>query len=165
MNASNLSLQELLDGLTGQECTAVLNSVGSILLIDIGQLGRGPHQMEDSAPQGWRSLLINSPWRLEREAEVICDWNADNSVSGEMTRCIEGLVGRTVERCLAVPPAWDLRVSFSGDMHLVVFSDSDAGRPHSWTMLGTDGLEVVAGPGLDPPGWDALWSTPVPPTS
>ena len=162
MNARNQSLPELLDGLTGQECTAILNSVGSILLIDIGPLGRGPHQLHDSPAQGWRSLLIDSPWRIECPAGVVCDWNADNSVDGEMARCIASLVGRTVERCCAFPPAWDLRVSFSGDLHLVVFSDSDAGRRHSWTILGTDGLEVVAGPALDPPGWAVSWSTAVP---
>ena len=136
--------------LVGIICTQVTNSVDSVLLIDIGPLGRGPHQTEHSPEQGWRTLLVDSPWRLQTSSEVLCDWNAENGGKGALSRCISTLVGRAVTKVEVAAPAWDLRIWFSSDVELVVFNDATADREYSWTVLGTNGLEIVAGPHLPP---------------
>jgi hypothetical protein len=136
--------------LVGSTCTGVTNSVGSVILIDIGPMGRGPHQAEHSPEQGWRSLLVDSPWRLQTQSRVLCDWNAADGAQGTLSRCISTLVGRVVTKVEVAPPAWDLRVWFSDDVDLVVFNDAAPDREYSWTVLGTDGLEIVAGPHLPP---------------
>jgi hypothetical protein len=150
MTTADEGLLHVLDGLVGQACTQVVNSVGSVLLVDIGPLGRGPHQLDRSPPQGWRALMVDSPWRIQTATGVLCDWNADDAPGGALAACVAGLVGRVVTSVDVVPPAWDLQLSFSGDVRLVVFSDSAADRPYAWTILGTDGLEIVAGPHLEP---------------
>lgn len=152
------SLHGLLQPLVGQPCTQVGNSVGSILLIDIGPPGREPLQPEISRPQGWRSLLIDSPWRLQTATEVICDWNAESGRGGELARCVSRLEGRVVTAVRVDPPAWDLRIQF-GELELIVFCDRDVDREYAWAMTGLDGIGLVVGPGLPPPGWNVAWRT------
>lgn len=122
----------------------------------IGPLGSASLRPETSYLQGWRSLLIDSPWRLQTATEVICDWNAESSRGGELARCIARLEGRVITGVQAEPPAWNLRIQF-GELELIVFSDRDVDREYAWTITGLDGMGLVAGPGLPPPGWNVEW--------
>lgn len=131
--------------LTGLICTRVENSVGSVLLIDFGNRGRGPLQADSSEPQGFRTLLVESPWRLESDSAVLCDWNARNQVGGELERCVRSLVGATVQGVEVVMPAHDLRVFFNNRVKLIIFADATAYRGHAWSLTGLDGLQIEAG--------------------
>jgi hypothetical protein len=150
-------LQDVLDGLVGLECRQVINSVGSVLVIDLGAPGRGSHQREDAKPTGWRSLLIVCPWRLQRSTGVLCDWNAESSRGGELAACVARMVGQVVASAQVSPPAGDLTLSFADDLQLAVFSDGDIDRGYAWTMLGTDGLELAAGTRFGAQGYRLAW--------
>jgi hypothetical protein len=153
------TLLEYLQELVGKRCERAENPIGSILLLDIGPLGRGPHQEPESVPSGWRSLTIESPWRLQDEEKVLCDWNARSGVAGEILNAIRGLVGHSVVRVHTSPPAWDLQIWWSNGMSLVVFSDSNEDRQDAWSILGTDGITITAGPRQgDVPGWSVQWA-------
>lgn len=143
------SVGRVLQELVGQRCEGVDNPHGSILRIDIGALGSRPDDVPTARRHGWRHLTVESPWRLERADGVLCDWNFSGGVDGELSWRIQTLLGRTVTSAQAVPPAWDLRVTFSGGVMLAVFSDSNDDRDDAWMILGTDGVELVVGPTMN----------------
>jgi hypothetical protein len=139
-------IDSLLGGLVGQRCEGADNPYGSILRLDIGPLGDSLDAKPGAKPHGWRHLTIESPWRLSRDREVVCDWNDEGGTEGALTDYIAPLVGRTVMEISTAPPGWDLRLTLSGGLGLFVFSDSDDDREDAWFILGTDGLILSAGP-------------------
>jgi hypothetical protein len=128
-----------------------------VLRFDLGQLALGPHDEPNSRPHGWRHLTIKSPWRLQTGAQVLCDWNAKSGAEGEILKVASQLVGLTVKGVQTSPPAWDLELHWSNHTTLVVFSDSNEDRDDAWFILGTDGLEIIAGPSRDAQGWSVRW--------
>lgn len=138
--------RELLADVVGQVCSGVSNPHGSIVSIDFGALGRREDDDPAAFPHGFRHLTILSPWRLQSEAEVLCDWNSSGGTGGTIESVLPILAGRKVISAIATPPAWDLIVKFSGDVQLVVFGDNDDDRDDAWFILGTDGQECGAVP-------------------
>lgn len=139
-------LSGYLHELVGQRCEGVDNPVGSVLRLDIGPLGLGPHDEPDSVPHGWRHLTIKSPWRLQNAGEVLCDWNLCQTDTGALSSCIGQLEGQTIQSAEADLPGCDLRISWSNDLVLIVFADANEDRDDAWFILGTEGFELIAGP-------------------
>lgn len=148
-------LQDYLNELVGKRCEGADIPVGSVLRIDIGPLGLGPHDEPDSQPHGWRHLTVKCPWRLEAANEVLCDWNTPESVLNYLDR----IVGQEVKRISASLPGLDLRLTLSNGVALTVFADSTVDRDDAWFVLGTDGFELTAGPvRSDYQGWRVQWA-------
>lgn len=140
-------LQHVLYELVGQRCEGADNPHGSILRLDIGPLGI---RADESAaqPHGWRHLTILSPWRLETRTAVLCDWNESGGMKGTLGGLVQPLVGASLVSAKAQGPGWDLTMEWSNGYRLLVFSDRTEDREDSWVILGTDGLELGAGPAL-----------------
>lgn len=139
-------IRSVLQAMVGHRCEGADNPYGSILRLDIGPLGLSPGDSPSARPHGWRHLTIESPWRLASDNDVLCDWNEEGGPHGSISNLITPLLGRTLIAVRADPPAWDLRLQFSGGFELFVFSDSDEDRDDAWFILGTDGLTLSAGP-------------------
>lgn len=139
-------VQAVIRELIGQRCEGADNPYGSILRMEIGPLGRRADDPPTAAPHGWRHLTVLSPWRLESIDGVIADWNLSGGDQGEILGRVAALVGLTVVAASAEPPGWDLTLSWSNGMRLRVFGDCTQDRDDAWVILGTDGLELGAGP-------------------
>ena len=151
-------LRDHLNELVGHKCEGVDNPLGSVLRLDIGARGLGPHDGPNSEPHGWRHLTIESPWRLENRREVLCDWNLSQTDAAGLKSCIAQLAGQTIRSVEAELPGCDLRLSWSNDLKLIVFADTTEDRDDAWFILGTDGLELTAGPTKGTrSGWRARW--------
>ncbi|HTD62984.1 MAG TPA: hypothetical protein VK679_20155 [Gemmatimonadaceae bacterium] len=152
-DARRAEIHNTLQALVGQPCTGTLNPMGSILLLEIGPLGR-PADDADAELRGWRSFTIYCPWRLDDVDHTICDWNFSGGAKGEIYPLMQTLVGRTVESVVTNAPGWDLRIGFSGGLTLTTLSDSDTERDEVWIMFGNDGFkfkaELTFGPNPSP---------------
>ena len=148
-----MTIEEVLKQLEGQRCEGADNPYGSIIRFDIGPLGRPPDEPE-ATPHGWRHLTIQSPWRLETANRVLGDWNTPGWPDHAISELIARLVGKVVLKAEASGPGWDLVLTWSDGTKLRVFSDSDEDGDDAWFILGTDGLELAAGPAKgEGPGW------------
>ena len=132
--------------LVGLPCTEATNPYGSILSIDFGPLDEAA---PDVRSHGLRHLTVLCPWRLQTDAEVVLDWNVDGGASGFIAPTLRTLLGTEVVSATTRPPAWDLAISFSNGLTLVVFGDSLDVRSDAWFILGRDGLEVIAKPAIN----------------
>lgn len=146
----SVSVEVVVGELVGLLCEGLDNPIGSILRLDFGPLALRPDDPPMARPHGWRHLTVFSPWRVQTNREIISDWNVDGGPSGLIEPSLRHLVGRTVEAAVTRPPAWDLIVSFSGGIQLVVFGDCMDERDHAWFILGTDGIDIVAVPIVRP---------------
>lgn len=135
-----------LQELVGQRCEAADNPLGSVVRFDFGPMGLGPMAGPGSKPHGWRHLTVESPWRLQTQREVLCDWNALGGKGGEIQGLVNQVVGQIVEAASSGGPAWDLHIRWANGITLVVFSDATEDREEAWSILGTDGLTLEAGP-------------------
>lgn len=136
----------LLADVLGQRCERATNPHGSILSLDFGELGRRKDDDASAVLHGWRHLTVLSPWRLQLPAEVLCDWNSSGGSEGVLGVVIAQLEGQTVVAAATTEPAWDLTLTFSSGVQLVVFGDSTDDREDAWFILGTDGMECGAVP-------------------
>ena len=143
--------QAYLDALIGQHCLEVTNSAGSVLLIDFANETKQASSLEPSSPRS--TLLVDSPWRVQTEQEVLCDCNAENSPSGELQTCVVRLVGQKVRTVQVSLPAYDFVLTFDDGIRLVVFSDADVNREHAWTFFGGEGGTLIAGHCVGRVGW------------
>ncbi len=143
---SDQSVSAILEGLVGLWCSRVDNPHGSVVRFDIGPLGRREDDAPGSLLHGWRHLTVLSPWRIESHSEVIGDWNLSAISSTAITELVQPVVGHTIVAIGARAPGWDLSVEWSNGMRLRVFGDSNEFRDDAWVILGTDGLELGAGP-------------------
>lgn len=141
-------LRALLADIVGQRCERATNPHGSILSLDFGALARRENDDSSSVAHGWRHLTIFSPWRLQSEDEILCDWNSDGGAGGVITTVLSQLEGQTAVSTATEPPAWDMTIQFSSGLQLVVFGDSTDDRDDAWFILGTDGKEGGATPVL-----------------
>ncbi len=154
-----MELEEHVHALIGQRCTGADNPVGSVIRLDIGELGLGPLSGPKSKPHGWRHLTVESPWRIQSRSKVLWDWNTPGGVGGDIEGALRDFVGATIMEAEVSPPGWDLRLVWSNGLEIVVFSDSTEDRDDAWSLLGTDGLTLTAGPQKgDGPGWTASWA-------
>ena len=136
----------LVGQLVGLPCTRVENPRGSILSIDLGDLGSRPGDTVSDRPHGWRHLTVLAPWRIESNAAVLCDWNVEGGASGRIVELAASLVGKGIVAAATSPPGWDLRLDFDGGITLVVFGDATVDRDDAWFILGTDGAEGAGTP-------------------
>lgn len=158
MNSHATTINGYLKDLVGKRCEAADNPTGSVLRLDIGPLGLGPHDEVSSRPHGWRHLTISSPWRFQNDREVLCDWMSAIDSPAILSEYMHRLIGEAVVDIQAVAPANDLWVTFSNGILLKVFADRTKDREDSWFILGTDGFELVAGPSHQgSSGWRATW--------
>ena len=143
---SNSDLQALLRDIIDQRCEGATNPHGSILSLDFGTLGLRPDDEPTAALHGWRHLTILSPWRLQDDQQILCDWNTTGGKSGTISSVIGQLLGQQVVAAHTSPPGWDLTIRWSKGLSLVVFGDSNDEREDAWFILGTDGAEAGASP-------------------
>ena len=100
------------------------------------------------AHQGEFRLLVWSTWRLDAPAAPVAssDQEADRSANA-----LQQLVGASVEKVQCRNRALDLRICFSGDLRLEVFSDhlpGDASIEQNWELWHGDNA-LLAGPGYE----------------
>jgi hypothetical protein len=136
----------LLADIVGQRCERATNPYGSILSLDFGVLGKREGDDSSSLSHGWRHLTVLSPWRLQDDKGIRCDWNCDGGAGGQITAEISRLTGQVVVSAVTTLPAWDMVMRFSSGVELVVFGDSNDDREDAWFILGTDGTECGASP-------------------
>lgn len=142
--------QVLLRDIVGQPCGRALNGYGSILTLDFGSLVLVPDDPPGVGPRGWRSITVQSPWRLQSAAEIICDWNTSGGPNGAIQPVIQQLLGRRVLSAETAPPAWDLQLRWENAWTLMVFGSSTHDRDSAWFITGTDIAAVGAVPILSP---------------
>lgn len=136
----------LVPDIVGQRCEGALNPYGSILTLELGTLSQRLDSVPSGELYGWRQLTVLSPWRLQTETEILCDWNCDGGVDGAISPIIAQLIGEDVVAAETAPPGWDLRIRWSNGFTLFVFGDSTDDRENAWFILGTDGAEARAVP-------------------
>lgn len=139
-------LLNVLLGLVGQRCTGADNPHGSVIRLDIGDLGPASGEPEHSKKHGWRHLTIQSAWRLESAEEVLASWDTSESDGEVLAERLRSLLDRKILAATAAPPAYDLAIELSGGVVLKVFCDCGDTETDCWFLLGTDGLEVGARP-------------------
>jgi hypothetical protein len=107
-----------------------LGPVSGSPVVDLhfGKPIRGASQAGDDealslSPQGELSLYVACAWRLESREQIVCGCWDDQSPEGQMRTGLDQLVGHTVRRVMAVPPAWDLAIEFDNGLLLRVFCD------------------------------------------
>ena len=144
------AILDVIEQLVGLRCEAADNPYGSILRLDFGDLGLRADDHPAARPHGWRHLTILSPWRVQSDTEVLVDWNVDGGANGLINPLVQQLVGQRVERTSTGPPAWDMSITFSGGVRLVIFGDRQDDRADAWFILGRDGIEVAAQPIIRP---------------
>lgn len=154
MTQNALVLTGLIQQLVGQRCERVDNPHGSILRLDIGQLGTLPDDPPDALSHGWRHLTVLSPWRLQDKDYVACDSTDPGGAGGVIASYVTILNGRKIVSASVTEPAFDLEIEFKGGLNLVVFSNNGGVDDSAWFILGTDGLQVSAKPRRrDSGGW------------
>jgi hypothetical protein len=140
-------VHDVLASLTGLPCAEATNSHGSIIMLDFGKMALRASHPPGSNPQGERSLLVFAPWRLETVDEIIADWNDVGGKVGTLNRDLAAIVGATVESVVTGgPPAWDLTITFSSGVRLLVFSDTDSDASAAWQITGKEGLGLEVSP-------------------
>lgn len=139
-----IELKRVVERLPGLRCGAVANPYGSILSVDLGEMGLRPDALPNERPHGWRHLTVFSPWRLDDGEEIVVDSNVNGGVQGSISGLLTPLVGATVSGARISGPAWDLVIEWSNGLRLSVFGDCDDDRDHAWMILGTDGVNAVA---------------------
>ena len=145
---TNSDPRVLVRDIVGQLCEGATNPYGSILTLELGTLSQRLSSTEPGELYGWRQLTVLSPWRLQTETAVLCDWNCEGGANGTINPVIEQLKGEHVVTAETAPPGWDLRIHWSNGLSLVVFGDSTDDREDAWFILGTDGAEAGAVPVL-----------------
>lgn len=146
--------QELLHELEGVLCIAAVAQAetGSDLLLEFGEWVPYSDQRQAlmATHHGKWSLMVSSrPWRIDGPDAVVADWVSSCDARSPLAGGQEVLVGLVVERAQAVPPVWDLMITFRGGYVLRVFCDLSDRRPESWYLLGPGGRETWAGPGSE----------------
>ncbi len=107
----------LVERLVGQTCSQVAIGGDDELVIDFGELEQtGPGEFDGAA---W--LIVECPWRLESENEVLCGWENDEDEILERTSV---LIGQQVEEPAIRRPGFDLTLRFTNGYRLRVFPDS-----------------------------------------
>lgn len=152
------------DGITSRLATAVGNRcwhvgagghVGSSFSLALGErirrdrpLRHAPESDKSRLFEGEFRFLVWCSWRLEgRDGPVTSsDQEQENLVKG-----LQLIEGNTLVEAVASPPAWDLCLTFSGALRLVVFCDhlrGDASIEQNWEFWHR-GEALLVGPGYE----------------
>jgi hypothetical protein len=109
---------------------------------------KNPHQSEEFRKYaGEASLLVWCSWRLDGESEALASSDEADEV---IEHKLQVLVGTTLETVEITSRAWDLCLSFSGNLQLCVFCDHVPGDPSfdgNW-QYSIHGQGISAGPGF-----------------
>lgn len=151
----NSDLTRILEGFQGQTCWHVAaGAVGYAFSADFGDkiprstpfVFRGiPDTSEFGKFRGHVGLMIWCRWRLDGLRAPISSSAEDKKAIEESLRV---LIGATVKKATATPPAFDLIVEFDRDMTLRVFCENLPGidTGSNWSgHLGSS--QVLIGPG------------------
>lgn len=139
-------LTEALREIIGWPCVRAQNPYGSIITLDFGTLELPKDPLPKQQPTGRRRITVYSPWRIEDEVAIHLDWNVDGGPGGRLRDLVRMLQEQEVVSAETKPPGWDLKLSFSGGLRLVVFGDFNNERDFAWSVTGTDGLMLSARP-------------------
>ena len=95
--------------------------------------------------RGSIELLVWCSWRLQTTSSVL----AASDLGTDWTEQLAKLVGQSVVTATCSPPAWDLRITFTGELELLVFCDHAAVTApiaQNWELF-LGGKIISAGPG------------------
>lgn len=143
-----------LDSLVGARCwhlSAGGPTAPSFLLVMGAQVPRERPLRNPRQPRAFRlnrgsiELLVWCSWRLQTSRSVLA--SSDQLSAG--LRELRRLIGKRVLRVSCTPPAWDLRLEFTGGLVLAVFSNHVApyaSIDQNWELW-LPNRTVRAGPG------------------
>jgi hypothetical protein len=122
----------ILSQLVDKECWSVIAGLGTGSTIHLALGERVPRRLPitnqhlsatERANEGEFDLFIESAWRLERAAEVICGSTDDDENEGPMITGLLQLVGKRVLSVDMGTPVPDLTLRFQEELCLKVFCD------------------------------------------
>lgn len=106
----------LVQRLTGRTCSQVAIGDDDELVIDFGELEQtGPGEFDGEA---W--LIVECPWRLETDTDVLCGWENEEDEIPEKTSV---LIGHQAGEATVRRPGFDLTLRFANGYRLRVFPD------------------------------------------
>lgn len=109
---------DLIARLHGQKCSQVSIGEDDELIIDFGELVQmGPGDFDG---ESW--LIVECPWRLDDDSEVLCGWEDTDE---EISDLIHELIGAILVSTSVRRPGYDLTATFEGEvnLYLKVFPD------------------------------------------
>ena len=141
--------------LVGKSCCHVFagGSAGSRLSLSLGEekreqpsAARALQGLEYPECEGEIGLFVKSAWRLDGPSAPVSSSDEDTEAIG---RAVTVLAGEKILNVELFEPAWDLCITFTGDLQLRVFCDRVTGDPgfdYNW-HVGQEGTLIAAGPG------------------
>lgn len=106
----------LVEQLSGRICSQVSIGGNDELVIDFGQLQQtAPGEFDGEA---W--LIVECPWRLESETNVLCGWENDED---DIPVKSSVLIGLHAEEPTVRRPGFDLTLPFTNGCRLRIFPD------------------------------------------
>lgn len=131
-------LRFLVESLEGQPCFSTIVGEGDdyALVLDIGAKRRRSLRLANPRLsflqrtfEGDCGLLVECPWRIEDEAQVIASCFDPRTPGGRGAAAVADLAERVVESVRTEPPGWDLTVRLSGGWTLRGFAIEPTARP------------------------------------
>ena len=106
----------MVEHLRDQRCSQVAIGEDDELIVDFGSLEQtGSGEFDGEA---W--LIVECPWRLESEDDVLCGWEDDEDAIAGLASIV---IGQQVEEQTVRRPGFDLTLRFTGGYRLRVFPD------------------------------------------
>lgn len=118
----------LVQRLTGQTCSQVAIGDDDELVIDFGELTQSNPGEFDG--QAW--LVVECPWRLELDDDVLCGWDDDED---DIAAAASALIGQGAAEPTVRRPGFDLTLRFASGHRLKVFPDCLSYYTHDTTSL------------------------------
>ena len=120
--------------LEGQKCWGYVGGIptGSIINVQFGKkYNDGIRRKKDGEImyKSQYSLFIHSPWRIEKDGRIICNWGDDNQEGGPMLAGLDNLVDQVCESVEIYEPGFDLTLHFSNNIVFKVFTIEEDDTP------------------------------------
>ena len=131
-NLDHLRISNAVSRLTGHVCWKVLagKGTGSVVHLGFGEKIRRLRELKNpTLPLVHRqydaamSILLHSGWRLSEKGRVICGWRDYEAIQGEASCLLAELENSRLLDAHVRSPAYDLSLTFEGEVVLDVFCD------------------------------------------
>jgi hypothetical protein len=106
----------LVERLHGQRCAQISIGEDDELILDFGELIQtGPGDFDG---ENW--LIVECPWRLDDDDDVLCGWEDTDETIGATAHV---LIGATLESSSVRRPGFDLTLNFDSKHRIRIFPD------------------------------------------
>jgi hypothetical protein len=106
----------LVERLHGQRCAQISIGEDDELILDFGELIQtGPGDFDG---ENW--LIVECPWRLDDDDDVLCGWEDSDETIGATAHV---LIGATLESSSVRRPGFDLTLNFDSKHRIRIFPD------------------------------------------